>query len=668
MNEQELQTLAIKTYEKNLSYFEQKHQDTLTKIKVFTSALESGEYKAKYDLEYMGSYFDVKLLHNKKYLYASDSNVTSTQLAKRVDFSKSTYCFDGFTMFHNLEKASDKLMDTQKGILGLYPLMTYYLDNTNSDDSLKKIDKFLFIGAGLGLHIPLIHEKVKAKHYLIIEDDLELFYLSLFCTPYYKIANQSSLVFCIAQDDNSFINNFQLFLNEEWFTNKYLKYSYFPAHSEHKIKLVQHTLASQDFMTFPYRITQDKHLRPLEFINNDYSIINLNQHQKNTIFSKKPVLVIGAGPSLDKHTQWLQKNHKKFIIVAVGSSLRHLHKHNIVPDLVVHLDGFYNSIILYSGFDVKEFLKDSTLLFGSFAPTNVRKLFKKEQCFFLEENTFYFDGFSSRHASCVGSTSLIHTIMFDAKEIYLLGLDFALDSKTGKSHSNSHTTKNQQDLKKKDELLSSMDSQSNLFPIKGNFDKIVYTNPLYQTSLQSLYLLLPYLKDASQKIYNLNFGAHIICTEPMSTLEIPDHSILDKKVIRNEIQCMFLNISSQKLSCGDIASLKKRLEHIKTINKYVFKYKKNASYKSVDKYLYELFGVISDILHLNGERETNNTIGTYLLYFKYTVPIIYDFLNTVGLKNEKYHMKSMDKLFVDEMLYLCETYKDAYEDFLTNKC
>jgi len=668
MNEQEVQTLAIETYEKNLNYLTQKHPDTFTKIKALTTALETGEYSAKYDLEYMGTYFDVKLLSSKKYLYASDSNLTSIQLAQRVDFSKETYCFDGFSMYHNIEKAADQLIDTQKGLTGLYPLMTYYLDNIKSGASLKKIDKFLLIGVGLGLHISIIHEKIKAKHYLIIEDDLELFYLSLFCTPYYKVANKSKLVFCIAQDDNNFINDFQLFLNEEWFTNKYLKYSFFPAHSEHKIKLVQHALSSQDFMIFPYRIAQDKHLKPLEFINNNYSVINLSQHQRNTIFSKKPVLVIAAGPSLDKHTQWLQENHQKFIIVAVGSILKYLHKHKIIPDVVVHLDGFDNSLNLFSGFDVQKFLKESFIIFGAYAPTDVRKLFNKEQCFFLEENTFYFNGFSSKHASCVGSTSLIHTVMFDAKEIYLLGLDFALDSKTGKSHSDAHMTKKQQDLNTKDELLQSMDSRKNLFPVKGNFDKTVYTNPLFQTSLQSLYLLLPHLKDDSQKIYNLNFGAYIESTKPISTPEIPNHSILDKNMIHNEIQNMFLNISSKTLSLDDINSLKKRLEYIKTINKYIFKYKKNVSYKSVDKYLYELFGVISDILHLNGKRETNNTIETYLLYFKYAVPIIYDFLNVTELKNEKYHIKNMDRLFVDELFYLCETYKNAYEDFLRIKC
>ncbi len=668
MKQIDVEILAIETYNKNLAYLAQQHLDTWTKVKDFSDTLESGEYRAKYDLEYMDTYFDVKLLSNQKYLYASDSHATSRQLTQRVDFSKATYCFDGFSMYNNLENATDKLIDTQKGILGLYPMMSYYLANTQNDDLLNEIDKFIFIGAGLGLHIPLIDEKIKAKHYLIIEDDLELFYLSLFCTPYYKVATKSSLVFCIAQDDNSFIHNFELFLEKEWFTNKYLKYSLFPAHSEHKIKLIQHTLASQDFIVFSYRIAQDKHLRPLEFINNDYSILNLNEHQKDTVFSNKPTLVIAAGPSLDKHSQWLEDNHTKFIIVAVSSTLKYLHKKNIVPDLVVHLDGFDYAINLFNDFNVQEFLKNSLILFGAYAPSKVRKLFTKEQCFFLEENTYYLDGFSSRYASCVGSTALIHTIMFDAKEIYLLGLDFALDSKTGKSHSNMHVTKDQHNLNTKDTLLSSMDSRSNLFPIKGNFDKVVYTNPLFQTSLQSLYFLIPQLKYTSQKIYNLNDGAFIEGTNSMNTSDIQIAIQLDKNLLHSNLKNMFLKMSRQELSKNDIDSFRDRLKYIQKIHKKIYKYKNTVSYKNTDTYLYDLLGVISDILHLNGERETNNVIESYLLYFKYSVAIIYDFLNTQGLKNSKYHMKIIDEIFTKEMMFLCDTYKEAYEKFLVTKC
>ncbi len=666
----EIETLAIQTYEKNLAFLKEKYQETFTKIQALNSATQSGQYSEKYSLEYMTTYFDVKLNNTNDYLYADNSIEISKQLSKQVNFRKDSYHFDGFRMHHNIEKIEDELQDTQKGLLGLYPLMSYYLDNHKESDQLKTIKKFIFIGTGLALHLPLIDSIVKAKHYLIIEDDLELFHLSLFCTPYYNFAKETNLTFCIAQNNNIFANTFEQFLEEAWFTNKYLKYSYFPAHSNEKIKHIQNRLASQNFMTFPYRTAIDKHLKPLEFINNDYTIVNLSEHLHETIFSQKPTLVIGAGPSLDKQTSWLRENHSKFIIIAVASTLKYLYENSVTPDLVIHVDGFDNSINLFNSFDSVEFLKDSLLLFGSFVPTNVRELFKKEQCYFLEENTYYFDRFSSRHGACVGSTSLIHSIMFDAKEIYLLGLDYALDSETGASHAHTHVTKEKQNMSTKSELKTTIDSRENLFSVRGNFKQEVYTNPLFYSSIQALYNLLPYLKDTTQKIYNLNDGAYIENSTPLKTEDIQTTTlpILDKKYIHNEIMNMFSQRSAKSLSNEDVHSLMQRLKYTKKIKSLINKYEKNISYANSDTYLYKLLGIVSDILHLNGSRETDNIVESYFSYFKYAIPIIHDMLNTKGLKNSKHHTKKLDKLFINELKYIENRYESSYEKFLKERC
>ena len=666
----DIETLAIQTYEKNLAFLKEQHQETLTKVQALTSATQSGQYSEKYSLEYMKTYFDVKLNNTNDYLYADDSIEISKQLSKQVNFRKDSYLFDGFRMYHNLEKAEDILKDSQKSLFGLYSMMTYYLDNTKESDELETIENFIFIGTGLALHLPLITSIVNAKSYLIIEDDLELFHLSLFCTPYYDLGKKIDLTFCIAQNENVFTKTFQLFLEEGWTTNKYIKYSYFPAHSDKKIKLIQNVLASQDFMVFPYRAMIDKHLKPLEFINNGYSIVNLSKHFHETIFSQKPTLVIGAGPSLDKNTQWLRENHSKFIIITVASTLKYLYENSVKPDLVIHVDGFDVSFDIFTTFDTVEFLKDSLLLFGSFTHTKVRELFKKEQCYFLEENTYYLDQFSSRHGACVGSTSLIHSIMFDAKEIYLLGLDYAINSKTGASHSSAHATKITQDMSKKSELKRTIDSYENLFSVKGNFTKEVYTNPLFYSSIQALDNLVPYLKDTTQKIYNLNDGAYLQDTYPLKTQEVPTSTltILDKKHIHKEIITMFSKSSAQSLSREDVNSLVLRLEYTKKIKVLINKYEKSISYANSETYLYKLLGLVSDILHLNGSRETNNIVESYFAYFKYALPIISDMFNTKGLKNSKYHAKRLDKLLIDELKYIESRYESSYESFIKERC
>ena len=155
--------------------------------------------------------------------------------------------------------------------------MSYYINNTDKSDEMQKIEKFIFIGVGLGVHLLEIDAKISANEYLIIEDDLELFHLSLFCTPYYEFNKNATLTFSISENENDFMDNINIFLENSFYLNRYLKYSYFSAHSDIKIKLIQNALTSQDFISFPYKTLLTKYLKPFEYINNSHNILKLKK-------------------------------------------------------------------------------------------------------------------------------------------------------------------------------------------------------------------------------------------------------------------------------------------------------------------------------------------------------------------------------------------------------
>ena len=666
----EVENKAIKLYEKNLEFFSKNHTNILYKIQALNNAIDTANYTPKYDLEYIKNYFDVKELSSNNYLYAQDSMKISKKISNLVNYNKTSYLFDGFPLYYQLEKHLDELGDKGKGLEGVYPIMTYYLDNTASDDEMKIIEKFIFIGTGLGFHIPIIDNNIKATEYFIIEDDLELFNLSLFCTPYYEFNDNVSLFFSIAEDDNTFVNSFNKFLLGSWFLNRYIKYSHFPSHSDKKIKLIQNVISSQDFTMFQYKTFLNKQLRPLEHINNGYSTVNLASHLKDTIFSEHPVLVLGSGPSLQDNLPWIKDNHNKFILVAVSSSLKILYENNITPDLVVHLDGFDVALNLFNTFPVAEFLKNSILLFGSFVPSGVKEIFTKEQCFFLEEDTFYFEGFTSVNGSCVGSTSILQSIMLDSKDIYLLGLDFAINSESGQTHSKGHVTTKKVDISTKDKLNTNMSIRNNLFSVEGNLSKNAHTNSLFHASIQNLYILIPKIKKDYQNIYNLCNGAKLNRTIPTNIVDIDilKYDVLDKESIQHGIYKTLKSKSANKLSMADVESLKRRVTITQEIKSHIMQYKANVSTHTADNYLYDSLGIISTILHYDGERETNRLVRTYNLYFKYTLPIIMDLLNTKGLKNTKRHIKKLDKLFIAEMLVIADIYEKTISEFIEERC
>jgi len=665
---QNIQTKAVENYHKNLEYFSQNHPKLSHKFLQLENSFSNGTKEESYALDFIDGYFDVKNITTDEYLYAGDSVEISKQLEARVDYKKDTYLFDGFPMYYELEKHLDEIEDKSLGLEGVYPLMTYYLNNIKTSDSMCQIEKFIFIGTGLGLHIDLIHKKIQAEEYLIIENDLELFRLSLFTTPYYKIAKKSTLVFSLEESENNFTNTMNNFLNMSTFRNKYLKYSYFPAHTDHTIKLIQNSIASQGFISFPYKTYLSKLLRALDFLNSGHNILNILKRVEKSYLSSKPALVLGAGPSLGDNIEWIYKNQDKFTIIAVSSTLKILYKNKIQPDIVVHLDGFNLALTLFEGFDAKKFLKDSLAILGSFTPYEITQYFSKENIFFTEEETCYNEDFHTNLGPCVGSTSIMHALMLNIENIYLLGLDMAIDIKSGKTHSTGHITSKTIDTNDIEKVQESMTFRGNYFPVKGNHQDIVYTNTLFQVSIQTIYNKLNLLKAKEQTIYNLSNGAYLEHTIPLNILDLNlnDLNSLDKSTLRIKALELFKNYSRIQLTPEDIKSLSLRAEYAKECKEIILAYKKK-SYNTKEEFLAAILGITLDLLQIP-RRESLNLINVYDSYLNYTIPIIVDFFNTCQLKNMKKHMKKMNSMFIKELLDIANIYESKISTFLKERC
>ena len=76
---------------------------------------------------------------------------------------------------------------------------------------------FIVFGVVLGIHIPEIIDKMKAKVYHIIEPSLELFRLSLFVTDYSSLFEQSQVYFYIADEEQEFTQKFKYIYYKTFF-------------------------------------------------------------------------------------------------------------------------------------------------------------------------------------------------------------------------------------------------------------------------------------------------------------------------------------------------------------------------------------------------------------------------------------------------------------------
>ena len=667
--QEQIEEQAYETYQKNMDYISKEHKEVAKLLSIFDKALHNGDYKEILELEYKDGYFDVKDLQSQKYLYGGDSHKISTKLANSVDYNINHNSFEGAPLYDIPQKLLDNPPEDFLVVEGVLHIMKYYAQNKKDYDYIVNIEKFIIIGTGLGLHIPLIDKKISPKHYIIIEDNVELFKLSLFTTPYYELAQNASIDFAIADTENIFLKTMDDFLENNFFYNRYLKYVKFPTHTDEKIKLIQNALLTQSFIFFPYKAALFKYMKPLEYMNNGYNLLDVGGNFTNSIFETKPVIVLAAGPSLIENIDWLKKNHNKFIIIAISTILNTLYKHGIKPDIVTQLDGGDTSLKFFEDVMKSDFLDNVAMVFGPNIPVKVRNMFKKEQIYYYDEGERFISGITSLTSPCIGSVSLILALLLNANDVYLLGLNLAIDQETGASHSSDYMYGYQTDMKNKHKLSQSMENTSNLFQVRGNFREIIYSNAIMHASVHSLYKNMPIVKKKYQNVYNMNDGAYIHLTTPkkIENINIDSFEVIEKETLILPIKDALEKNSIIKLAQTDVQSIKLRLSNAKDVYKELQNYSNSITYSNKETYLYDLLGIVSYILHKQNP-ESSNLSSVFFQFFKYSLTSVIDFLNTKDLKNAKKHIKKFDQLIQKEMFSILDIYMEGLEKFIKEKC
>ena len=180
---QDINNIVTKNFNDNISYIQVSHPKLFEKLAALESAIEQGHYKQRYELVYENDYFDVFEKETGKYLYCKNSITHASLASQSIDYKLQENLFEGF---HKHDISEEQLYEYiekepfEHQMSGFAPIMYYTHKNSSYDKTLKTIDKFIFFGVGLGLHVGAIDKKIASKVYLIVEDDLELFRLSLF--------------------------------------------------------------------------------------------------------------------------------------------------------------------------------------------------------------------------------------------------------------------------------------------------------------------------------------------------------------------------------------------------------------------------------------------------------------------------------------------------------
>ncbi|MDR7856915.1 6-hydroxymethylpterin diphosphokinase MptE-like protein [Tissierella sp.] len=208
---------------------------------------------------------------------------------------------------------------------------------------LKEEDTIVIFGLGLGYYLDFLLERFPDKKIIIIEPKLDIFIQSLKIKDYSDYLNKENIVFIINKDKYTIRH-----LIEHYVKNNKIKNLYFTHSSKYNnlyedyIDSIYKELSSL-VMTIEgnlfTEIVSSKRwiyniLRNMKFIK-EYDVVDRLKDKLKGV----PVVIVSAGPSLEKNINLLNDIKERAIILVVGSSANILESNNIQPHIIMGIDG-----------------------------------------------------------------------------------------------------------------------------------------------------------------------------------------------------------------------------------------------------------------------------------------------------------------------------------------
>ncbi len=252
----------------------------------------------------------------------------------------------------------------------------------------------------------------------------------------------------------------------------------------------------------------------------------------------KPVIVVAAGPSLDKNVHQLVEAQSKCVILCVDTALRTLRANHIAPHVVVSNDPTELNVHHFEGV---EFARNTILAYDPelYAPITRswpgrRLLMNLEKTAFTRwmERAVAPFGYTPKGVS-VGNAAFFLARALGADPVIFVGLDLAFDSEGGRTHTQGSA------LHREHQSIKEGASQAELGPrpeAGAMQEKIVWVNGVNGGQVPTSHIMSMYLRQFVEEIARTNArvidategGALIAGTEiktlkeTLSEIETPD--------------------------------------------------------------------------------------------------------------------------------------------------
>ena len=558
-NIEEIQNTMFLIYSKNLNFFKNDYPEIYMKI---LDLEKKNIYE--YSIDFINNHFE--LVNNKnEYIYNCDPYYDAEYRLKNINEGSS------FSLIKT-DKEYDQVK-TYDFRIDPYAILNNYIEIIKNKNVCIN-QKCIFLGSILGLHISSIVKESDFKIFLIIEDNLEIFRLSMFLNDYEDISIKKKIFFMINEKNKSDKIIDLLQISPEY--NNKIRFELASEKDFYLIEEVLNIFLQENEINYPFSEYLISYIRGITYIKNNYNLLKLNTSY--SILKGHRILFLGGGLSFEKEIDFIIRNKNNFLIVCVAAVLKILEKYDIVPIIIITSD---SSNVIKEQFLVNDkYYTNSIILASNKTDENVIRLFSKENVFLFNDSLELFNDTGVNTGVNVGNIGYSILLKLGVDSIYLLGFDACIDQNSKKSHSTKIETTEYKsfDLFKEEKVSS----ETHLIKVKGNFRSFVYTTNHFKGMIDSFVKMK---NDFNVNAYNLSDGAFLDGIKPLKPSNLSFNSLYTtnneiilkkgfRKISKNDFTTLELSLINDEK--GLIEQLK-NLDKLELYSNFVNIYKKNEN-------------------------------------------------------------------------------------------
>ncbi len=377
-----------------------------------------------------------------------------------------------------------------------------------------EINHYIVYGFGLGYHIEAFLQKMPESTVTIIETNIDLFITALHARNFRHLFQNEQLDFIVSEQIQDIAKRIKILTKAK---DTFLLI-YPPSLRTIPSTLIQFKELLENYKN---KIDTMVHFKDLWIDNFHYNIQHFDA-PINELFGKytnKTIIIVAAGPSLDKNKHHLKNLDDNYIIIAVGSAIKSLCSINVEPDFIVFSDP--REIPIASQIEgVNLNIKKTKLIFVSNAVKKVISIFKGKKYIVFQKGFDLAEQYARTHdielletEGSVSPLAILSAIYMGSKQIIFVGLDLAY---TGNKRYAEEARPEKIPIE-----------TTHLRKLKGNTEPFVYSSVILSTHRN--WIEKTVLREKGIQFFNATEGGAYINGTTICTLEVLLNHLDEKK-------------------------------------------------------------------------------------------------------------------------------------------